>query len=206
MRMTRTVLVLSCGLALAAPLAADVSEPKTGVTFSERLEGTDQVLLGVGLRVKKITFIKVSVYAVGLYVSEAALKGPLASQRGKPPSPELFKLLQWGDFDKTLVLRFVRDVGERKVQDAMREALAQDTDPKILDIFVSFFPEVRNGGECRLSWLPGGRLEATMLGQRKPAIADKSFAAAVFGLYVGEHPLQEDIRAGLVARLAERRE
>ena len=102
MRMARVILPLACCLALATPLAADVYEPKTGVPFPERLEGTDQVLLGVGLRVKKITFIKVKVYAVGLYVSEAALKGPLAEYRDKQASPELFKLLLWGDFGKTL--------------------------------------------------------------------------------------------------------
>jgi hypothetical protein len=201
-RMARVILPLACCLALATPLAADVYEPKSGVPFPERLEGTDQVLLGVGLRVKKITFIKVKVYAVGLYVSEAALKGPLAGYRDKPASPELFKLLQWGDFGKTLELQFVRDVGAHKVQEAMREALAEQTDPKTLDLFVSFFPEVRNGSECFLRWLPGGKLEATMLGERKPVIPSKDFAAAVFGLYVGDHPLQDDIRAGLISRLA----
>jgi hypothetical protein len=42
-----------------------------------------------------------------------------------------------------------------------------------------------------------------MAGTPKPPIDDKTFAAAVFGLYVGEKPLQEDLKADLVTRAAQ---
>jgi hypothetical protein len=198
----RTLLAGASLLAALGPasFAEDVVEPATGVAFAAKRDG--DTLLGTGLRVKKITFIKVKVYAVGLYVSDAALEGSLAAYRGKTGDPAFFKELVWGDFPKELVLHFVRDVGQGRIQDAMREAL-EGADKGPLDTFVSYFPEVKTGQECVLRWGPGGVLETTMAGATRPPIRDKTFAAAVFALYVGEHPLQDDIKAGLTSRAAE---
>jgi len=199
----RSIIAASiAALSFATPAPCDdVAEPSTGVTFASKVDG--YTLLGVGLRVKKIIFIRAKVYAVGLYVSDAALGGPLAAYKGKLDSPEFFRDLQWGDFGKHLLLKFVRSVGQGQVQDAMREALAGRTDPGLLDRFVGYFPAIREGQECVLAWGPGGALEVSMVGQAKPPIASKEFAAAVFGLYVGETPLQPEIKKGLVSRAAE---
>jgi Chalcone isomerase-like len=179
--------------------AEDLVETGSGVSFPLTRDGA--TLLGAGLRIKKITFIKVKVYAVGLYVGDAALTGPLAVHKGQTTDPEFFKDLVWGDFPKELVLHFVRDVGQGRIQDAMREAL-EGAEKAPLDAFVSYFPEVKSGQECVLRWGSGGVLETTMAGEARPPIRDKTFAAAVFALYVGEHPLQDDIKAGLTSRAA----
>jgi hypothetical protein len=190
--------VIAC-LAVA-PLSAQeqVAEPKTGVQFVAKADGMS--LMGVGLRIKKILFIKAKVYAVGLYVSDEAVKGPLAAFKGKEGTPAFFEELASGDFEKKLVLEFVRDVGAKKVQSSMREALEEITDKTLLDQFVSYFPEVKKGQQCELIWKPGGVLETTMVGEAKPPIESKDFLAALFGLYVGAEPLQEDIKQGLVSR------
>jgi hypothetical protein len=39
-----------------------------------------------------------------------------------------------------------------------------------------------------------------MAGQPKPPIADREFAAAVFGVWLGEKPVREEIKKGLVSR------
>ena len=193
---------LASGLALlAAPSHAEnFVEPGSGVTFP--LQRDHATLLGAGLRIKKIAFIRAKVYAVALYVDDAALQGPLAAHKGKTADPAFFKDLVWGDFPKELILHFVRDVGKGRIQDAMREAL-EGTEKAPLDTFVSYFPEVKTGEECILRWGSGGVLETVMAGQERPPIKDKAFAAAVFALYVGEHPLQEDIKAGITSRAAE---
>jgi hypothetical protein len=54
-----------------------------------------------------------------------------------------------------------------------------------------------------LRWAPGGTLETLMAGQAKPPIPDRAFTERLFGLYVGPTPIQEDIKAGIVARLGE---
>jgi hypothetical protein len=188
--------------ALAALLAATASpetftEPKSGVALEVRRDGMS--LMGAGLRVKKVAFVKAKVYAIGFYVSDEALAGPLASHRGKLGTPAFYKDLVWGDFGKQVVLRFTRSLGQARIQEAMREALA-GADKNFLDTFVGYFPEVKEGEECVLRWGAGGSLESTMAGQSRPPIANKEFAARVFGLYLGETPIQDDIKVDLVSR------
>jgi hypothetical protein len=184
-----------------ATRAQEIAEPRSGVRLAARRDG--ETLLGIGLRVKKIAFVKAKVYVVGLYVGDAALKGPLAAHKGKPGAPEFFEALVWGDFQKSLVLRFVRNVGRDAIGNAMREALSPRAEGRLVEQFVGYFPELKEGQECVMRWAPGGTLEVTMAGEARPPIADKAFAAAVFGLYVGDRPLQEDIKQGLVSRAAE---
>lgn len=180
-------------------LAQTWTEPKSGAAFAVKRD--DLTLLGGGLRVKKIVF-SFKAYAVGFYVSDAAIAGPLAAFKGKTTSPEFYQALQTGDFKKELVLRFMRNLSQDRIQGAMRESL-EGADPKILDQFVSYFPELKEGQEAVLRWAPGGTVETVMAGQAKPPIADKAFAERLFGLYVGPTPLQADIKAGVVARAAD---
>jgi hypothetical protein len=190
----------SAALALALSLVAftpshaqDVTEPRSGVAFPAK--AGDLTLLGTGLRTK--TMLKVKVYAIGLYANEAML----ATHKGKGTPPQLYKDLQWGDFPKQLSLRFTRDVTTEQIQEAFREALAaQGADAAKTNQFVGFFGETKTGQEYVLRWVPGGVLETTVVGQAKPAINDKNFAAAVFGIWLGDKAIQDDIKKDLVAR------
>ncbi len=161
-------LAVAALVAFGAAGAADAqtwTEPKSGVAFAVKKD--DMTLLGGGLRVKKILFT-FKAYAIGLYVSDAAVSGPLAAFKGKTTSPEFYKALQTGDFKKEVVLKFTRNLSQGKIQDGMRESLA-GAEPKVLDQFISYFPEVKEGQECVLRWLPGGTLEAVMAGQAEAA-------------------------------------
>ncbi len=187
--------LIALALADTAP-AQTWTEPKSGAAFEISKDG--MTLLGAGLRVKKVLFT-FKAYAVGLYVDDAALAGPLAAFKGKTTSPEFYQALQTGDFRKEVVLKFLRNIGQKTIQDAMRESLA-GADAKTLDQFIAYFPEVKEGQQCVLRWAPGGTLESIMAGQTKPPIANKAFAERLFGLYVGPQPIQPDIKAGVVAR------
>ena len=185
---------------ITAPAAAQTwKEPKSGVTFP--VSRDDMSLLGGGLRVKKIV-MTFKAYAVALYVADDAVAGELAPFRGRPASPELYHALQTGDFRRQVVLRFMRNLGRDQIRNAMREAL-EGADPKPLEQFISYFPEVKEGQECVMRVVPGGALEVVMAGQAKPPIEDRAFAERVLGLYVGPNPIQADIKAGLVARAGE---
>ena len=103
-----SAMILAGALALVAPglRAQDVTEPGSGVKFAAH-EG-ETSLLGIGLRTK--TFLKVKVYAIGLYVADTALTGPLAAYKGKAAAPAFYQALVLGDFPKEVRLRFVRDL------------------------------------------------------------------------------------------------
>ena len=174
-----------------------MAEPGSGVKFAAK-KG-DLSLLGVGLRTR--TILQVKVYAIGLYVADAALAGPLAAHKSAPAGPALYRDLVQGDFPKELYLKFIRDVGQSTIQEAMRESLAGANKAR-LDGFVAYFPEIKAGQECVLRWATGGTLETVMAGQPKPPIADRDFAATLFAVWLGEKPIQEDIKKGLVSRAA----
>jgi hypothetical protein len=198
--MKRTIALSACVAFVSASFvssalpvgAQEVAEPGSGVKFAAKMN--DMSLVGVGLR-KKVFF---KVYAIGLYVSDQALAGPLAAHKGKAATPALYKELLTGDYSREVVLKFTRDIGKEKIQEAMREALPQ-ADKAKTDTFVSYFPEVKVGQECALRWAGGGDLEVTMGGQPKPPIP--GFAATVFGIWLGDKPIQENIKAGLVSML-----
>jgi hypothetical protein len=186
------VLILSILLAAPSVTFADYVEPKSGVRFGEQLEG--MTLLGAGLRTK--TFLKVKVYAAGLYVADDAA----ASLKGKT-GDALYKELVWGDFRKQVTLKLVRDLSANQMQEAIREALAaQGAPPPRVDAFVRYFGDIKTGEEYVVRWEPGGVLHTTSKGVAQPPIADKTFAAQVFAIWLGEKPIQEDLKRDLVAR------
>lgn len=179
-------------LALAAPAHADVAEPRTGALFPEKIGETS--LLGVGLRTKSV--LKVKVYAIGLYVADSALAGSLKGKTG----PGLYRELVWGDFPKEIHLRMVRDVSSSQMQEALRDAL-EKADKARTDQFVSYFSDIMTGETYVLRWAPGGTLDTIAKGKPKPSIADKNFAGAVFGIWLGDEPIQHDIKTDLVSRV-----
>ena len=188
-----------CLAAAPFPLAAqDIKEPTSGVSFPAR-DG-ELSLLGLGLRTK--SFLKVKVYAIGLYVADSALSGVLAPHKGKLGSPGFYADVASGDFNKEVRLRFVRDLSAGQIQEAMREALGGAERARV-DAFVGYFPAIQSGQEAVIRWAQGGVLETVMAGQLKPPIEDKAFAAAVFGIWLGPKPIQEDLKRGLVSRAPE---
>lgn len=201
MRQIATGLLVLAGLrvlALAAPaVAEDVVEPRSGVAFASKLG--DMSLLGVGLRTK--TFLKVKVYAVGLYVADSALAGPLAAHKGKAATPAFYRDLLAGDFGKEIHMRFVRDVSADQIQGAFRETLSAAEARKV-DVFVGYFADLKSGQEVVLRWAKDGALETTVAGLGKAPIPDKRFCESVFGIWLGDRPVQEDVKHDLVARAA----
>lgn len=190
-------LVLAAALAapaLAAP-PSQVNEPASGVAFD--VQSGDLQLLGVGLRTK--TFLKVKVYALGLYADSAAL----AAHKGQTAGPALYKDLVWGDFRREVRMKFVREsVTADQIRGAFRESLAASgADKAKVEAFVAYFGDTKAKDEYVLRWTPGVGLETSVAGQAKPVIDDKAFAAAVFGMWLGDKPIQDDIKRSLVARL-----
>ena len=179
-------------LSVAVPaLSQDIAEPKSGEKFTAR-DG-DASLLGVGLRTR--TIARVKVYAIGLYVADSALRGSL---KGKAGTPELYSELVNGDFPKKIVMKFLRDVSTEQIRDAFRDALKGTG----VDAgkWLSYFSGTRSGQAYIIAWTPGVGLETKVAGVDKPVLNDRTLASAVFGIWLGAKPIQEDIKKDLVAR------
>jgi hypothetical protein len=188
----RTAAAVALVLALAAPsLQADVTEPKSGAAFPDRVG--EMSLLGVGLRTK--TMLKVKVYALGLYAADSSLPA-LKGKSGDALANELV----WGDYPKQITMKFLRDLSADQIRGAFDEVLGH-TDAAKRQAFLAYFGELKTGQEATLRWAPGGVLETTVAGQAKAPIADKDFAAAVYGIWLGPKAIQQDIKEGLIARV-----
>jgi hypothetical protein len=192
--------VVSVVLAVGSPAATPVSVDSGGrVSFAQ--EVGDMSLLGVGVRTR--TFLKLKVYALGLYVADSALTGTLAVHRGKVGTPAFYRDLVEGDFEKQIVLKPLRDLSAEQIQRGFRSHMTK-ADKGLLEQFVSYFPEsVRAGQECVLHWVPGGGLHTTVAGVVKPTIADKAFADALFAIWLRDRPAGDPIPTQVVSRADE---
>jgi Chalcone isomerase-like len=192
--MNRLMLALWVLFVAIPAFAQEIAEPKTGTKFAAK-DG-DMSLLGVGLRTK--TVLKVKVYAIGLYVADSAISGPL---KGKEGTPDLYRELVNGDFKKKVIMKFVRDVSANQIRDAFRETLG-GAEPKT-EIWLQYFGDLHSGQELVIGWTPGVGLETKVAGVDKPPINDKAFASAVFAIWLGDKPVQEDMKKDLVSRAGE---
>jgi hypothetical protein len=182
-------------IAASAPAAPPlVIEPKTGLSFPTSSGGMS--LLGVGVRTKSI--LKFKVYALGLYVSDGALAGPLAPHKRGTHAPPFFRELVRGGFEKQLVLTLARDLSVEQIRGNFRQCLPR-AEPVLREQFVSYFDASRMGQVCVMHWVDG-RLETTVAGVRKPPIASKAFADELFAIWLGERASGDPLRRQLVSR------
>jgi hypothetical protein len=188
----RCLLAVLLFFSLIGPvIAQEISEPRTGTKFA--VKDGDTSLLGVGLRTK--TIAKVKVYGIGLYVGDSALAGPL---KGKAGSAEFYHELVNGDFKKRVVLKFVRDVSTEQLRDGFRDSLKDAGNQR--ERWIDYFSDMHSGQEIIIGWVPGVGLQTKVAGTDKPVINDKAFASAVFAIWLGDKPIEEDVKKDLVAR------
>ena len=68
---------------------------------------------------------------------------------------------------------------------------------------LAYFNDIRSGQEIVIAWVPGAGLETKVAGADKPVINDKGFASSVFGIWLGDKPVQDDLKQALVSRAPE---
>ncbi len=187
--MNRLAAVVLLSILAAPAWSQDVTEPKSGAKFPAQENGMS--LLGAGLRSRMMG--KQKVYAIGLYVADSALAGPL---KGKAGTGDLYREIIDGDFKKKVVLKFLRDLSNDQIRDGFRDAL-KGAGSKT-DVWVNSFTSVVSGQEAVIAWTPGVGLETKSGGLNKSQFNDKTFASSVFGIWLGEKPIQDDLKKDLV--------
>jgi hypothetical protein len=172
-------------LTLAFPLwAAEVA----GVKIDERAKvgNADLVLSGAGLR-KRVFF---QVYAIGLYVQDRKAD-PVAQ-----PGP------------KRVHIHMLRDVGAEQFTEALAdgikanhtEAEAKALEPRVqqLGAIMAGVKEAKSGMAIALDWT--GR-ETVVAIDGKPAgepIPGEDFYRALLRIWLGDKPVQEDLKKALL--------
>ena len=186
---SRLVVAFSAAVVFLAgdALAAEVS----GVPLPDRVqvEGKDLSLNGGGLR-RRFVF---KVYVIGLYLAE---KTRDAAQALAQPGA------------KRVSLHMLRDVGADTFSEALLEGLKANhseaeyrgLEPRVkqLEAIMAKVGEAKKGMVIALDWA-GGATRVSIDG--RPAgepIAGEDFYRALLRIWLGEHPVQDDIKQDLL--------
>jgi hypothetical protein len=181
--MRRALLALSLSFAAALALAAEVAGVK--VPDSVEVEGKTLKLNGAGLR-KKVVF---KVYVAGLYLEHPTKDAAAAVS---------------SDETKSMRLHILRTLEASKVTEAIGEGFERNSKSQMgglkarLDRFNAMFPNVVEGDEIFMTYVPGKGTIVNAKGAEKGVIEGKDFADALFSVWLGGNPVQEDLKKALL--------
>ena len=181
--MRRSLLAIGLSLFAALGIAVEVA----GVKLPDSIEagGKTLKLNGAGLR-KKVVF---KVYVAGLY-----LENPTHDASAAVSSDET----------KSMRLHVLRTLDAGKITEAITEGFERNSKTQMgglkarLDRFNSMFPNVAEGDEIVMSYFPGKGTVVTAKGTEKGTIEGKDFADALFAVWLGPNPVQEDLKKALL--------
>lgn len=165
-----------------------------GLNFSEviNIEGKNFVLNGAGMRIKKIAFVGIKVYAAGLYLEN------------KEKNPE--KILS-ENVSKCLLMHFVySNVGKDKLKDAFLEGF-QNNNPLLseklrssVDRFLSFWDDMKSGDGAKLIYIKDQGTKVIIKNKEIGTIEGKDFSRLLFSVWLGDNPPNKELKEGLLGK------
>lgn len=183
MRSRKTIAMLA-GLAVAAVVVAgEVAGVKMPDTVA--VEGKTLKLNGMGLR-KKVVF---KVYVAGLYL--------------ETPSPAGEAVIA-SDQVKRMQLSVLRSLKAAQVTEAIAEGFEKNSKAQMgalkdrLSKFNAMFSDVVEGDQILMTYVPGKGTLVSVKGAEKGAVEGKDFADALFSVWLGSNPVQEDLKKALL--------
>lgn len=184
-------LIAPCGVLLVLLGLAASALPRTvaNVNMPDRMEvaGRQLVLNGVGVR--KATILNVKVYVAGLYL--------------ETPSKDPAQIIQ-SPQHKRLVMQFLRDVDRKDIVDAWSEGFRKNTknlDPIKTRIakLTGWMRDMKDGSTITLTYV-NGVVQMAFGKNVQGTIEGADFAQALFSIWLGPEPPDQDLKKGLLGR------
>jgi Chalcone isomerase-like len=158
-----------------------------GVTLPDTVtvEGKTLKLNGAGLR-KKVVF---KVYVAGLYL--------------ETPSKDAATVVS-SDQIKRMQLSVLRSLSGRQVSEAIEEGFEKNSKAQMgalkarLDKLGTMIPNVENGDQILLTYVPGKGTVVSAKGAEKGVIEGKDFSDALLSVWLGPNPVQADLKPALL--------
>ena len=174
--------------ALCALLAFPaLPKEREGVTAPPTVEvaGNPLHLMGMGLR-KKLWF---KVYLASFYLEH--------------PADEAAQAIS-SDQVKQVRMHMLRDLERDKIVEAVQEGFQKNSGhdmPRLqdrLDRFLKAIPDLKGGQQIVITYLPGsGTLVKAGRGE-EITIPGKDFADALFSVWLGNHPVDDDLKGEML--------
>ncbi len=184
--MKKTTAPLGAILALFLFVSAAPAAEVAGVNLpdTQTVDGKTLKLNGAGVR-KKAIF---KVYAAGLYV--------------ETPSKDPAVLISSSQA-KSMHLWMLRDVAGPKISGAIAEGFELNSKSALpqlksrLDQLAKLIPDVKDGEQIALTWVPDKGTIVTVRGTDVGTIEGRDFADALFAVWLGPDPVQDDLKKAL---------
>ncbi len=182
--MLRKMLPLSL-LLIAVPAFA--AKEKNGVKMEETVtvDGKALKLNGMGLR-KKLIF---KVYVAGLYLEETTKDGSVVTSKDQARRVEMAMLR---DLEKGKIIEAINAGFEKNNADkmpALKERLSK---------FVAVIPDLKEGQKLSLTYVPGKGTTVEGPGGANFTAEGKDFADALFSVWFGKSPVDDDLKKGML--------
>lgn len=177
-------LIVTCAFAATIALAGEAAGVKMPDTIT--VEGKTLKLNGIGLR-KKLMF---KVYVAGLYV-ETPTNAPEA--------------IISSDQVKQVRLHILRNLKASQVTEAIEEGFEKNSKAQMgalkdrLAKFSAMFSDVSEGDAILMTYVPGKGSSVSIKGAEKGIVEGKDFSDALFSVWLGPSPVQEDLKKALVS-------
>jgi len=183
-------------LLLAAALLGVFAYAKEleGVTMPDQVTVGQSTLTlnGMGVRIKKVAFISVKVYVAGLYLAK---KNSDTSQ------------ILAADEPRRLVMHFLyKSVEQAKLLEGWNDGFKNNAGADLqalqerISTFDGYWGDMKSGDEAVLTYVPGTGTEVVIKGKTMGIIKGKDFADALFSIWLGPKPPNEEIKSGLLGK------
>ncbi len=189
--MHRIACLVLAGLVLGT--VADAGQIE-GVTFPAQVTvgSATLTLNGMGVRIKKVAFIGINIYAAALY---------LPAKEANPA-----KILA-ADEPRQLVMHFLyKEVGRDKLLEAWDEGFKNNAGAALAALkdriatFDGYWSDMKKGDVAVLTYIPGQGTKVEIKGKEMGVIAGKEFAEALFAIWLGPKPPNESLKKGLLGQ------
>ncbi len=200
---------LTLAPARGAEPSGSLTAPGTGVAFSVTRSApggaAPLALTGVGVR----TLVVFKVYAFGLYVDPEAARRALGQWKGRPAQSleqdaELRRALVEMAGERLAVMHFVRSVSDKKMRDAMTEAMDRGVpaDDPARAAFLSLWRQpIDKDEEVEIAFPADGSVTVIRRGAPVGTVKSVVLARCLLQSWLGPDPVSEDIRRGVTSRI-----
>jgi len=183
--MYRIILAGLCLLLSTNGYAGSIQDRNTGVSFPDEISisenGTTYTLQATGVSTRKKFFAKV--YSIAHYLQDPQ------NASGNQAYDKVYD----NEKAKQLTMIWVRSVDRNKIQDGFKDAFQKVMSrqeharlQKEINQFIGFFNQnARDGDEYVIRWMPKGKIEVFLNGNKKGEIDNEAFASAVWDVWLG---------------------
>jgi hypothetical protein len=175
---------LMAGVLLAGSVAYAREFHEVRMPDSVTVSGKQITLNGMGLR-KKFVF---DVYVAGLYVES--------------PSRDAAQILG-SDQVRRITMYMLRDLSRDKITEALRDGFEKNSKDQLpalkerLDQLAALIPDAKKGSTIVISYVPGNGTTLSTSNDQS-VIAGKDFADALFSVWLGQFPVDDGLKKGLL--------